>query len=99
LVESGWIGVKMTSNIKIWTTLPEALFREVKKIGEEFGYADAELFRELIRRGLISFKQLQEVKLPSSSPQKPGAILKVAAEIGDTLDLEDLPNRFKKKWT
>ena len=89
----------MPANIKIWTTLPEGLFREAKKIGEEFGYADAELYRELIRRGLMSFRQLQDLRLLTKDAPQPGAIMGVAAEIGDLLDLEDLADKFKKRWT
>lgn len=85
-------------NVKIWTTLPKTLFDEAKHIGVDFGYADAELFRELIRRGLSSFQQLQQVRLPPKSPQDVGAILQVAGEIGEQIDIENIGKRFKKKW-
>ncbi len=89
---------KKMTNVKIWTTLPQNVFDEVKQIGSDFGYAESELFRELIRRGLSSFKQLQQVRLPPKAPQEAGAILKVANEIGDFIKLDNISERIKNGW-
>ena len=88
----------MKENVKIWTTLPKSVHDEVIKIGADFGYADAELFRELIRRGLSDFKQLNELRLSPREPQEVGAILKVANQVGESINLQELPKRFKKSW-
>ncbi|MHA1168438.1 MAG: hypothetical protein ACTSP4_01475 [Candidatus Hodarchaeales archaeon] len=88
----------MSENIKIWTTLPEPLYKEVKEIAQIYGYADAELFRELIRRGVEGFRQLQRLKLTQKTPREPGAILKAAEEIGESINVDDLPSRFKRSW-
>ena len=89
---------KKVKNIKIWTTIPQDVFNEVKRIGSDFGYAESELFRELIRRGISSFKQLQQVRLAPKTPQETGAILKTANEIGDFIKLDNIPERVKNGW-
>lgn len=89
---------KGRKNVKIWTTIPRELFEEAKNIGANFGYADAELFRELIRKGLISFRQLTQIRLPPKGPKETGAILKVAEKIGDSVSIQDMPKRVKESW-
>lgn len=88
----------MTKNVKIWTSIPEDLHDEVKKIAQEFGYTDAECFRELIRRGLRDFRILDTIQLGNPIRKERGAILKIAEIIGDELDVQKIPEKIKRGW-
>ncbi len=92
------VGGYVTKNVKIWTSLPAKLHEEVKQIAREFGYTDAECFRELIRRGLLTFKSFEKIRLGKHIQKERGAILRVAKEIGDELDVESIPEKVKRGW-
>ena len=88
----------MTKNVKIWTSIPEHLHEEVKKIAQEFGYTAAECFRELIRRGLRDFRIFDTIKLGKTVRKERGAILKIAEMIGDELEVQKIPEKIKRGW-
>lgn len=88
----------MATNIKVWTTLPKSLHDQLKIIAEEFGYSDAELLREVIRRGLNSFQRLQAVKINQNVEKETQSILKTSLELDDEIPLKDIDKRFKKNW-
>lgn len=88
------------TNVKVWTTIPESLHEEAKRIAAEYGYAEAECLRELIRRGIQDFRQLQRIRLARHVKRQPGSILEASLQLNteQEIDLANLTKKFKDGW-